>query len=105
MEPVRVGEYNTLKVNRKVDFGFYLDDGGEGILLPKRFAPRTLRIGDELEVFVYHDSDNRLIATTQKAKATVGEIVKMKAVSVTNPNRSAVCEKALNISLNYILTK
>lgn len=84
MEPVRVGEYNTLKVNRKVDFGFYLDDGGEGILLPKRFAPRTLRIGDELEVFVYHDSDNRLIATTQKAKATVGEIVKMKAVSVTN---------------------
>jgi len=40
-------------------------------------------MGDELNVFVYHDSDNRLIATTQKAKATVGEIVKMKAVSVT----------------------
>ena len=83
MNPVLVGQYNTLKVSRKVDFGFYLDDGGEGILLPKRFAPRTLRIGDELSVFVYHDSDNRLIATTQKANATVGEIVKMKAVSVT----------------------
>lgn len=83
MSPVHVGQYNTLKVSRKVDFGFYLDDGGEGILLPKRFAPRTLRIGDELEVFVYHDSDNRLIATTQKAKACVGEIVKMKVVSVT----------------------
>lgn len=83
MNPVLVGQYNTLTVSRKVDFGFYLDDGGEGILLPKRFAPRTLRIGDQINVFVYHDSDNRLIATTQKAKATVGEIVKMKVVSVT----------------------
>ncbi len=83
MSPIQVGQYNTLKVNRKVEFGFYLDDGEEGILLPKRFAPRTLRIGDELAVFVYHDSDNRLIATTQKAKAVVGEIVKMKCISVT----------------------
>lgn len=83
MDPVQVGQYNTLKVSRKVDFGFYLDDGSEGILLPKRFAPRTLRIGDEINVFVYHDSNNRLIATTQKAKACVGEIVKMKCISVT----------------------
>ena len=83
MNTVQVGQYNTLKVTRKVDFGFYLEDGEEGILLPKRFAPGKLRIGDEIEVFVYHDSDNRLIATTQKAKATVGEIVKMKVVSVT----------------------
>ena len=83
MNEVLVGQYNTLKVSRKVDFGFYMDDGAEGILLPKRFAPRTLRVGDELNVFVYHDSDNRLIATTQKAKAVVGEIVKMKCIAVT----------------------
>ncbi|MES2003527.1 MAG: S1-like domain-containing RNA-binding protein [Bacteroidota bacterium] len=83
MSPIQVGQYNTLTVSRKVDFGFYLEDGAEGILLPKRFATRTLRIGDEITVFVYHDSDNRLIATTQKAKATVGEIVTMKCVSVT----------------------
>ncbi len=83
MNTVQVGQYNTLKVTRKVDFGFYLEDGAEGILLPKRFAPGKLRIGEEIEVFIYHDSDNRLIATTQKAKATVGEIVKMKVVSVT----------------------
>ena len=83
MNPVNVGQYNTLKVSRKVDFGFYLEDGGDGILLPKRFAPRTLRIGDEIEVFIYHDSDNRLIATTQRANAIVGEIVKMKAISIT----------------------
>ncbi len=83
MDPIAVGQYNTLTVSRKVDFGFYLDDGGEGILLPKRFAPRTLRIGDEIKVFVYHDSDNRLIATTQTPKAIVGDIAKMKVVSVT----------------------
>ncbi|TAG08492.1 MAG: RNA-binding protein [Sphingobacteriia bacterium] len=83
MESIQVGNYNTLKVSRKVEFGFYLDDGGEGILLPKRFAPDRLRIGDELTVFVYHDSENRLIATTQKANAVVGEIAKMQVISVT----------------------
>ncbi len=83
MDPVLVGQYNTLKVTRKVEFGFYLDDGGEGILLPKRFAPRGLRMGDMITVFVYHDSDNRLIATTQEPNAVVGDIAKMKAVAVT----------------------
>lgn len=83
METVKVGQFNTLKVSRKVEFGFYLEDGAEGILLPKRFAPGHLNIDDEIEVFVYHDSDNRLIATTQKPKAVVGEIAKMKVVSVT----------------------
>lgn len=83
MPLVAVGQYNTLKVSRKVDFGFYLEDGADGILLPTRFAPKGLKAGDEINVFVYHDSDNRLIATTQKAKACVGEIVKMKAVAVT----------------------
>jgi len=84
MDQIQVGNYNSLKVSRKVEFGFYLDDGGEGILLPKRFAPDRLNIGDELTVFVYHDSENRLIATTQKAKAVVGDIIKLKVVSVTN---------------------
>lgn len=83
MEPILVGQYNTLRVNRKVDFGFYLDDGAEGILLPKRFAPPQLAIDDMVTVFVYHDSDNRLIATTQKPNAVVGDIVKLKVVSVT----------------------
>jgi len=83
METVNVGQFNKLRVNRKVEFGFYLEDGAEGILLPKRFAPNNLNIDEEIEVFVYHDSDNRLIATTQKPKAVVGEIAKMKVVSVT----------------------
>jgi predicted RNA-binding protein (virulence factor B family) len=81
---IKVGDYNTLRVSRKVDFGLYMDDGEEGILLPKRFAPPDANIGDILKVFVYHDSDNRLIATTQQAKGAVGDIVLMKVISVTN---------------------
>lgn len=81
---IKVGNYNELKVLRAVEFGFYLDDGAEGILLPKRFVPEGLRAGDEIKVFVYHDSEGRLIATTQHPKGVVGEIVKMKAVTVTN---------------------
>lgn len=80
---IQVGMYNTLKVSRKVDFGFYLDDDGDGILLPNRFAPKGLRIGDEIKVFLYHDSDNRIIATTQQPKGVVGDIVQLKCVSTT----------------------
>ena len=80
---VRVGEYNHLKVARSVDFGLYLDDGGEGLLLPKRFVPAGTAIGDELKVFVYHDGEDRLIATTQQPKGVLGDIVKLRAVSVT----------------------
>lgn len=81
---IQIGTYNTLKVIRKVDFGFYLDDGEEGILLPKRFAPETLRIGDELQVFLYHDGEGRIIATTEHPKAIVGDIALLKCVSITN---------------------
>jgi uncharacterized protein len=70
-------------VSREVDFGVYLDDGDAGILLPKRFVPRRTRVGDELKVFIYHDSENRLVATTQTPKGIVGEIVPLTAVSVT----------------------
>ncbi len=80
---VKTGEFNTLKVLRQVDFGIYLDDGAEGILLPKRFVPADAKPGDELNVFVYHDSDDRLIATTQQPLGKLGDIVKLKAVSVT----------------------
>lgn len=83
MNKIKVGDFNFLKVIRKVAFGFYLDDGEEGILLPIRFAPADLKIDDEIKVLVYHDSDNRLIATTQIPYAIVGEIAKLKVVEVT----------------------
>jgi uncharacterized protein len=80
---IKVGEYNTLKVIREVAFGIYLDDGAEGILLPKRFMPPNVKIGDELSVFLYHDGEDRLIATTQKPKGILGDIVKLKCISLT----------------------
>ena len=80
---VKVGEFNNLKVIRAVDFGLYLDDGAEGILLPKRFVPKGAEIGDEVNVFLYHDGEDRLIATTQKPKGILGDIVKLRTISVT----------------------
>lgn len=80
---IKVGEYNNLKVIREVDFGLYLDDGAEGILLPKRFVPANIKIGDEVKVFLYHDGEDRLIATTQQPKGILGDIVKLRAVGVT----------------------
>ncbi len=80
---IKVGEFNMLKVIREVDFGVYLDDGAEGILLPKRFMPPNTKIADEVNVFLYHDGEDRLIATTQKPKGILGEIVKLRTISVT----------------------
>ncbi len=79
---INVGEYNILKVIREVDFGLYLDDGAEGILLPKRFVPAGTSIGDEVKVFLYHDGEDRIIATTQQPKGILGDIVKLRAVTV-----------------------
>ena len=80
---IRVGEYNTLPVKKQLAFGLILDDGKEGILLPKRFAPKSAKPGDELTVFLYHDSEDRLIATTQHPKGILGDIVLLRVVSIT----------------------
>ncbi|WP_224018441.1 CvfB family protein [Ferruginibacter albus] len=80
---IKVGEYNILKVLRMVDFGVYLDDGEQGILLPKRFVPEGIKIEDEIKVFLYHDGEDRLIATTQEPFGILGDIVKLRAVNVT----------------------
>jgi predicted RNA-binding protein (virulence factor B family) len=80
---IKIGEYNTLKVIKEKAMGVFLDDGDIGILLPKRFVPRGTRPGDELKVFLYHDSDNRVIATTQEPMGILGDIVNLKVVSTT----------------------
>jgi len=80
---VNVGEYNKLKVVKTVDFGVYLDGDGDEILLPKRYVPADLKDGDEIDVFVYHDNEGRLIATTDRPVATVGEIAMMEVADVT----------------------
>ena len=80
---VNIGKYNTLKVVKAVDFGLYLD-GGEGkeILLPTRYVPKEAKLGDEIEVFIYHDNEGRLIATTARPFATVGEFQFMEVKEV-----------------------
>src|SRR6187399_1835152 len=77
------GKYYTLKVIREKPIGVFLDDGNAGILLPRRFVPKGTKTGDELNVFLYHDSDDRLIATTQQPKGILGDIVNLKVVSIT----------------------
>lgn len=77
------GKFYELKIARKLTAGVYLDDGDKGILLPKRFVPNNAKVGDLIKVFIYHDSENRLIATTQQPKAQLGDIALLKAVSTT----------------------
>lgn len=80
---VNIGKYNTLKIVKTVNFGVYLD-GGDGleILLPTRYVPKEVKIGDDIEVFIYHDNEGRLIATTAKPLAQVGEFQFMEVKSV-----------------------
>ncbi len=81
---IAAGEYYTLKVLRIAEPGAYLDDGAEGILLPNRFLEPGVKAGDMVGVFVYHDSEGRPVATTEKPIGKVGDIVWLKAVSVTH---------------------
>ena len=80
---VRMGEYNLLKVIKVKDMGVFMDNGEEGILMPKRFVPPGTRVGDQLNVFLYHDGEGRPIATTQKPLGVLGDIVRLRAVSIT----------------------
>lgn len=78
---MKTGEIQKLTVNRISDFGLYLTDGGEGeVLLPNRFAKLDMKEGDEVEVFVYHDSEDRLVASTETPYITVGKVAALKVV-------------------------
>ena len=80
-----IGRYNSLQVTKYTDFGLYLDGGADGeILLPKRYIPKgeELEVGDWLNVFVYLDSEDRLIATTQKPKVQVGGFASLKVAEI-----------------------
>ena len=74
MEKIQLGAFNRLTIAKEVDFGLYLDGGDEGeILLPRRYVPATYKIGDEIDVFLYLDQDERLVATTEQPLAQVGD--------------------------------
>jgi predicted RNA-binding protein (virulence factor B family) len=79
------GKYNILQILRLTDIGIYLDgeEGGE-ILMPKRYVPENASAGDKLEVFIYLDSEDRLIATTEKPLAQVGEVAMLQVKAVNS---------------------
>jgi len=80
---VKIGRRNKLTVIRKVDFGLYLDGGnGFEILLPARYINDGMQIGTEVDVFVYTDSEDRIIATTEHPYAMVGEVAFLRVVAV-----------------------
>jgi len=78
-----IGKYNNLEILKELDFGLYLDAGELGeILLPRRYVPHNVEVGDVIEVFIYLDSEDRLIATTEMPNAIVGDFVLMKVNAV-----------------------
>lgn len=80
---IKLGDYNHLVVTRRVDFGLYLDGGDEGeILLPKKYVPQGCKPGDEVDVFVYLDQDERLVATTEHPVAKVGQFAYLQVAWV-----------------------
>lgn len=80
---VEIGNYNTLKIIKILSFGAYLDGGnGLEILLPTRYVPQDAKIDDTVKVFIYHDNEGRLIATTAKPLAVAGEFQFMEVKSV-----------------------
>ncbi len=82
---ILTGRFNTLKVVKFVDFGVYLDGEEMGeILLPARYVPDDCEVGGELEVFIYLDSEDRIIATTEKPYAQVGEFAMLRVNAVNN---------------------
>jgi predicted RNA-binding protein (virulence factor B family) len=80
---LRLGDYNTLRIVKTVDFGLYLDGGEEGeILLPQRYVTKDMHIGDEIEVFLYLDQEERPVATTERPYAKVGEFAYLEVAWV-----------------------
>ncbi|KMV32315.1 S1-like domain-containing RNA-binding protein [Photobacterium swingsii] len=79
---IRIGQYNTLEVVKLVDFGVFLDGGDDfgNILLPKSSVPEGTQLGDKIEVFIYFDSNDEIIATTTQPKAKVGDFALLRVV-------------------------
>jgi len=90
---IKLGEIQTLKIIKKVEFGVYLAESGQGpedgrrqpqqvekVLLPAKQVPQETGIGDEIEVFIYRDSKDRLIATTNRPLITLGNVARLRVV-------------------------
>jgi len=82
---ITIGKTYRLKAIKKLDFGVYLDaEDLYEVLLPKRYVPRELEMGDEIDVFLYLDSEDRPVATTEIPKVQLGEFAYLEVVDVNN---------------------
>ena len=81
---VDLGNYNELEIAREVDFGVYLTSEDGDILLPAKYIPKGAQVGDVVRVFVYRDSEDRIIATDLKPYATVGEFACLTCTDTTS---------------------
>jgi uncharacterized protein len=81
---VEIGDYNELEIIKEVDFGVYLDSDDGEILLPLKYLPQDYRVGDTLRVFIYRDSEDRIIATTLEPKAKVGDFAALEVKQTTD---------------------
>ncbi len=79
---IQVGQYNELEVVKELDFGIYFREGEVEILMPTKWVPQGTKIGDKLNVFVFRDSDDRLIATTVKPFAIADTFAFLEAKQV-----------------------
>nr|BFD59130.1 S1-like domain-containing RNA-binding protein [Bdellovibrio sp. CKG001]BFD62508.1 S1-like domain-containing RNA-binding protein [Bdellovibrio sp. HM001] len=80
---VQIGQINKLKVIKRAEFGVFLDGDSDGeILLPRRYMPEKCELGDELEVFICYDSEDRLMATTEMPFAMVGTFANLRVKSM-----------------------
>ncbi len=85
---IKLGEMQELEVAKKVDFGVYLKSsedvkGEDKVLLPLKQVPENTNTGDKIKVFVYRDSNDRIIATTKRPRIVIGEIAYLKVVQIT----------------------
>ncbi|MGD9488710.1 MAG: S1 RNA-binding domain-containing protein [Calditrichaceae bacterium] len=79
---IKIGKYNELRVERLVNFGLYLKEGDEEVLLPAKYVPKNSKPGDKISVFIYTDSEDRLIATTLTPKAILDEFAFLRVKDV-----------------------
>lgn len=80
---IKLGEIQKLKIVKQVEFGVYLGSAEEKVLLPGKQVPTGARVGDEVEVFVYKDSEDRPIATTTRPGLIMGEVAKLRVAQLT----------------------
>ena len=80
---LKLGEIQKLKIAREVSFGVYLTDGEEEVLLPKKQVPEGAGAGDEVEVFLYRDSEDRKVATCSRPKLLLHEVGRLAVADVT----------------------